>query len=464
MIATRDAVSGARWVIMGAAGRDFHNFHTMVRDHQRGPRTDVVAFTATQIPGIDGRTYPAELAGDRYPQGIQIVPEIELAALIKREGVTDAIFSYSDVAHADIMAKAALVQAAGAHFVLPGVTETMIPSRKPVIAVCAVRTGCGKSQTSRMLVEGLIREGTKTVAVRHPMPYGDLVAQRVQRFATYEDMLRHQCTIEEMEEYEPYTSRGLVVFAGVDYGDILRAAEQESDVVLWDGGNNDTPFYAPDLHITVVDPLRPGHELSYYPGLVNLRMANVVVVNKVNNATPGQMEIVLGNIRAVNPDAAVVLTASEVTVADPASVRGKRVLVVEDGPTVTHGGMQYGAGVVAAQQYGAAELVDPVPYLQGSLARTFAQYKHLAGNRILPAMGYGDAQVADLAATIAAARCDVVVSGTPIDLGRLLAGKIDKPVVRVAYESRQVQGRPLQDIVSEAVARAAAAKAHLGEV
>ncbi len=453
----------AKWIIVGAAGRDFHNFHTMVRDHERANRTQVVAFTAAQIPRIDGRAYPRRLAGCHHPYDIPIIPESDLEQVIKSESITDAVFSYSDVSYQHVMELMARVNAAGANFILPGVEETMIPSTKPVIAVCAVRTGCGKSQTSRMLVEDLKGKDISTVAVRHPMPYGDLVKQAVQRFATYEDMLAAACTIEEMEEYEPYTSRGMVVYAGVDYGAILEQAEAEAQVVLWDGGNNDTPFYRPDLHITVVDPLRPGHELTYYPGLTNLTMAHVIVVNKMNQATHDQVSIVLENIKQYNPKAIIVYTNSDVYMTEGDKIRDKRVLVVEDGPTVTHGGMGYGAGTIAARHY-RGNIVDPGTYLSGSLQDVFLKYPHLNGAAILPAMGYFEEQLADLAATINAMPCDYVVSGTPIDLARLLGDRVNKPILRVTYESSILGGMPLDSIVAGAVEEAVARKANLGEI
>ncbi len=451
-----------RVVIIGAAGRDFHNFHTMYRDHGRGKRTQVVAFTAAQIPRIDDRVYPRELAGPQYPHGIPIIPESQLAEVIKSEGITDAVFSYSDVTYQHVMEMMARVNAAGAHFILPGAEETMITSKKPVIAVCAVRTGCGKSQTSRMLAEDLIGKQISTVAIRHPMPYGDLVKQAVQRFATYEDMLAAACTIEEMEEYEPYTSRGMVVYAGVDYGAILEQAEAEAQVVLWDGGNNDTPFYRPDLHITVVDPLRPGHELTYYPGLTNLTMAHVIIVNKVNSASRADLNIVEENIHNRNPEATVIHTNSNVYMDAGDKIRGKRVLVVEDGPTATHGGRAHGAGTVAARHYG-ADIISPLTYLSGSFLDVFGAYPHLNEAGILPAMGYFEEQLADLAATINAVPCDYVVSGTPIDLDRLLGDRVDKPILRVTYDSEEIGQPQLPDIVARAIEKAAKEKATLGE-
>jgi predicted GTPase len=424
-------------IIIGAAGRDFHNFNTRYRDDEA---VDVVAFTAEQIPGIEGRTYPAELAGPLYPDGIPIYAEEELPRLIADLGVDECAFSYSDVSYQKVMGLSAVVQAAGASFTLLGPSDTQIESTKPVISVCAVRTGCGKSQTTRRVIELLMERGIRPVAIRHPMPYGDLAAQRVQRFATIEDLARHDCTIEEMEEYEPHVVRGNVIYAGVDYEAIVRAAEDDPDgcdVIVWDGGNNDFPFYRPDLAITVVDPLRPGHELGYYPGEVNLRTADVVVINKIDSADRSGIETVRANIAMANPDATVVDAASTLRIDDPDVVRGKRVLVVEDGPTLTHGGMKIGAGVVAATKYGAAGFVDPRPFLVGRLQETFEIYPDIG--EILPAMGYGAEQLADLEATIAAADADAVVIGTPIDLARVV--RIDKPNTRVYYDLQEI-GEP----------------------
>jgi predicted GTPase len=427
-------------LIMGAAGRDFHNFNTYFRDN---PNFQVVAFTATQIPDIDGRRYPASLAGKLYPEGIPIHPEKELGALIRTHGVTKVYFSYSDVSHETVMHKASEVQAAGASFVLLGPQDTMIKSTKPVVSVCAVRTGCGKSQTSRKVSLLLKKKGRRVAAVRHPMPYGDLAKQRVQRFAAYEDLDRHDCTIEEREEYEPYLKNGLVIYAGVDYEAILREAEKEADVILWDGGNNDFPFYKSDLEVVVVDPHRAGHEMLFYPGETNFRRADVYVVNKVDTAPAGSVDKVLANIRAVCPSAAVIMANSPVIVEDGERIRGKRVLVIEDGPTVTHGGMPYGAGIVAARQYGAAQVVDPRPAAVGSIKETFAKYAHL--ENVLPAMGYGDKQVHELAETIEASDCDLVVSATPIDLSRLI--KPRKPLLRVGYELAEVGSPNLEDVL-----------------
>lgn len=413
---------------MGAGGRDFHNFNVRYRDD---PDVVVVAFTAAQIPGIDDRRYPPELAGVRYPQGIPIRPESELGALLAA-GVDCVEFAYSDVSHAEVMHRASQVLAAGADFLLAGPDHTMLRSSRPVVAVCATRTGCGKSQTARY-VAGLLRDaGLRPVLVRHPMPYGDLVAMRVQRFATLEDIDAASPTIEEREEYELPVRAGFVLYAGVDYGAILRAAEAEADVIIWDGGNNDLPFFRPDVTVTVTDALRPGHELAYHPGEANLRMADIVVVNKVDAAPDPAVATVVADIAAVNPAAVVVRTASPVSLEAGPSLIGRRVLVVEDGPTLTHGGMAFGAGTVAARHAGASELVDPRPYAVGDLAATFARFAHLGP--VLPAMGYGRAQQDELRATIEAVPCDVVVAGTPIDLARVLALSPDRPVRRVSYE------------------------------
>lgn len=435
-----------RLLIMGAAGRDFHNFNTVLRDDES---CEVVAFTATQIPNIDGRRYPPELAGEFYPKGIPIYPESELTKLIRTLNVEQVIFAYSDVSHHYVMAKAATVVAAGADFRLLGPRDTMLPSSKPVVAVCAVRTGSGKSQTTRYVADMLQKLGKKVVAVRHPMPYGDLVKQRVQRFATYADLDAHQCTIEEREEYEPHIDRGVVVYAGVDYEAILRSAEAEADVVLWDGGNNDLPFYKPDLHIVVADPHRAGHELTYWPGSANLRMADVIVINKVDTADLSAISTVRDSIAAVNPEAIVIEAASPIFVPDPAAIRGKRVLVIEDGPTLTHGEMKYGAGIVAARRFGAAEIIDPRPYTVGAITETFEKYPGIG--TLLPAMGYGDEQISDLEETIRRVPCDLVISATPIDLTRV--AKIYHPVQRVSYEL-QVIGRPtLEDVLTERFAQ-----------
>jgi predicted GTPase len=435
-------MSRNRILIMGAAGRDFHNFNVYFRDN---PDYQVVAFTAAQIPNIEGRRYPPQLAGRLYQEGIPIYPEAELSDLIRRHGVDQVVFAYSDVSHEYVMHKASQVVAAGADLRLMGTGSTTLESSKPVAAICAVRTGSGKSQTTRHACDVLQRMGKKVVVVRHPMPYGDLAAQAVQRFATYEDLDRHKCTIEEREEYEPHVDRGVVVYAGVDYERILRQAEQEGDVVVWDGGNNDLPFYRPDLHIVVVDPHRPGHELRYHPGEANLRAADVVVINKVNTASLEGIIHVRESVYAVNPQAVVVDAASPIFVEDQKRVRGKRVLVIEDGPTLTHGEMTYGAGVVAARRFGAAELVDPRPYAVRSIAATFEQYPHIG--QLLPAMGYSDGQMRDLEETINGAECDLVLVATPIDLRRLI--DIRHPTDRVRYEL-QVIGRPtLEEILAQ---------------
>jgi predicted GTPase len=428
-------------LIMGAAGRDFHNFNTLYRDKKS---FEVVAFTATQIPDIEGRKYPAKLAGKLYPKGIPIHSEDKLVDLIEKHQIDDVIFSYSDVPYSYVMDKAAWVNAAGANFVLLGTDNTMLDSKVPVIAVTAVRTGSGKSQTTRRVTEILQELGKKVVVIRHPMPYGDLAKQACQRFETLEDLAKHDCTIEEIEEYEPHINRGTIVYAGVDYEMILREAEKEADIILWDGGNNDTSFYAPDLQITVVDPHRPGHEISYYPGQTNFVLADVIVINKIDTADPDDVEIVRENVAQFNPDAIVIDGASPVSVEDPSVIRDKRVLVVEDGPTLTHGEMQYGAGVVAARKFGAAELVDPRPYLIGSLADTFEKYPGIGA--VLPAMGYGGKQVKDLEKTINATDCDSVVIGTPIDLRRIV--KIKHPTTRVTYDLQEIGWPTLVDVLT----------------
>jgi predicted GTPase len=439
-------MSRTRILIMGAAGRDFHNFNTVFRDDQA---YEVVAFTATQIPNIEGRMYPPELSGSLYPQGIPIHPEDELVELIQQHGIEQVVFAYSDVSHEYVMHKASQVLAVGSDFRLMGTRETMLKSTKPVVAVCAVRTGSGKSQTTRHVCDVLQALGHKVVVVRHPMPYGDLVAQKVQRFADYGDLDRYDCTIEEREEYEPHINRGVVVYAGVDYEAILRQAEQEADVVVWDGGNNDLPFYKPDLHITVADPHRAGHELTYYPGESNLWAADVVVLNKVDTADLADISQVRANVRAVNPDATIVEAASPIFVEDPGAIHGKRVLVIEDGPTLTHGDMAYGAGVVAARRFGAAEIVDPRPYAVRSIAMTYEKYPRTGP--VLPAMGYGEEQIKDLQETINATPCDLVIVGTPIDLRRVVAMR--HPADRVQYEL-QVIGKPtLEEILGARFAR-----------
>jgi predicted GTPase len=421
-------------IIMGAAGRDFHNFNIYFRDN---PRYRVVAFTAAQIPSIEGRLYPPELAGAAYPEGIPIHPESELVPLIRRHKADLVVFSYSDVPHIEVMHKASAAMAEGADFILIGATYTMLKSRKPVIAVCAVRTGCGKSQTTRKVSEILRGMGKRVVVVRHPMPYGDLRLQAVQRFSSYGDFERHRCTIEEREEYEPLVDLGIVVYAGVDYGRILKEAEAQADVLIWDGGNNDTPFYVPDVHIVLFDPHRAGHELLYYPGETNLRMAHIAVINKVNTAEPSGVTLVRENIARYAPEADVVLAESEVIVGRPGEVKGRRVLVVEDGPTLTHGGMPHGAGMIAAERFGAAQVVDPRPYAVGSIARAFREYPHIGA--VLPAMGYSREQIGDLERTINGAECDLVLFATPIQLPRILS--IGRPSMRVRYEYRD-HGEP----------------------
>ena len=436
-------------LIIGAAGRDFHNFNTFYRDN---PAYQVVAFTAAQIPDIADRKYPASLAGSLYPQGIPIYPQEELEALIKTLDVDECVFSYSDVSYTTVMQIGAMVNAAGADFTLLGYKNTMIQSTKPVIAIGAVRTGCGKSQTTCRIAEILIENGLKVIAIRHPMPYGDLEAQKVQRFAKLEDLDTHECTIEEREEYEPHIVRGNVIYAGVDYEAILRAAENDPDgcdVILWDGGNNDFSFYKPDLMVTVVDPHRPGHELMYYPGEVTLRMADVVVINKIDSADFDNIQTVRQNIEKVNPGAVVVDAASPLTVSDPAAIKGKRVLVVEDGPTLTHGDMTIGAGVVAAKRFGAAEIVDPRPYAVGKLKETFEKYPHIGA--VLPAMGYGDEQIKDLAATIEKVDCDAVVVATPIDLGRII--EIKKPYTRVEYSLQEIGHPTMEDVLADFIGK-----------
>jgi len=414
-------------IIMGAAGRDFHNFNMYFRDNSR---YEVIAFTAAQIPTIEGRPYPTELAGRLYPEGIPIHPESKLAELIQTHKVDLVVFSYSDVPHVEVMHKASVAMAQGADFILIGASYTMIKAEKPVVAVCAVRTGCGKSQTTRKVCTILRKFKSKVVVVRHPMPYGDLRTQVVQRFSSYEDFEKNNCTIEEREEYEPLVDQGIVVYAGVDYSKILKAAEQEADLIVWDGGNNDTPFYRPDIHIVLFDPHRAGHELLYYPGETNMLMADIAIINKVNTASLAQVELVRKNIERHAPGARIVLAESPVLVSDPGQILGKRVLVVEDGPTLTHGGMPYGAGFIAAKRYGAAEVVDPRPYAKGTLRETYLLYPHTGP--VLPAMGYSRDQIQDLESTINNASCDLVLFATPIHLTRILS--INKPTIRVRYE------------------------------
>jgi predicted GTPase len=436
-------------IIIGAAGRDFHNFNTCFRDNEN---YNVVAFTAAQIPHIDGRRYPEELAGRLYPEGIPVIPEENLTGLIKEFNVSECVFSYSDITYDKVMSVSALVNAAGANFVLLGPGDTMLKSTKPVIAVGAVRTGCGKSQTSRRIIGLLMEKGLKVVAVRHPMPYGALGSQKVQRFAELKDLERHSCTIEEMEEYEPHIVRGNVIYAGVDYEAILREAEKDPggcDVILWDGGNNDFPFFSPDLMVTVTDPHRAGHELHYYPGEVTLRLADVVIINKIDTASPESVQIVRESIEKVNPRAVVIDGASPITVDDPSVIRGKRVLVVEDGPTLTHGEMKLGAGTIAARKFGASGLVDPRPYTVGRLTETFRLYPDIG--TLLPAMGYGEQQLRDLERTIDNTDCDSVIIATPIDLNRII--KINKPNTRVYYDLQEIGKPDLPEVISDFTAR-----------
>lgn len=434
-------------IIIGAAGRDFHNFNTYFRGNED---YNVIAFTAAQIPDIDGRKYPAELAGNLYPNGIPVYGEEELTKLITDHNVDDCVFSYSDVTYQKTMSVSAIVNAAGANFVLLGPEDTMVKSKKPVISVCAVRTGCGKSQTSRRVIEILMEKGLKVVAIRHPMPYGDLVAQKVQRFADVEDLAKHNCTIEEMEEYEPHVVRGNVIYAGVDYEAILREAEVDPkgcDVILWDGGNNDFSFYKSDLSITVTDPHRAGHELKYYPGEVTLRLADVVVINKMDSAAPEDIQTVRESIEKVAPDAIVIDAASPIKVDDPSVIKGKKVLVVEDGPTLTHGGMKIGAGTIAARKFGAAGIIDPRPFIVGKLLETFEIYPNIG--TLLPAMGYGEQQLKDLEETINNTDCDSVIIGTPIDLNRII--NIQKPNTRVYYDLQVIGNPNLEEIIDKFV-------------
>ncbi|UCF61573.1 MAG: GTPase [Anaerolineaceae bacterium] len=430
-------------IILGAAGRDFHNFNTYYRNNDN---YNVVAFTAAQIPDIEGRRYPPELAGELYPEGIPIHAEEDLLQLIEEMEIDECIFSYSDVSYQHVMSVGAIVEAAGASFVMLGPKDTQVKSSKPLISVGAVRTGAGKSQTARRIIEILMEKGLNVVAIRHPMPYGNLVAQRVQRFAELADLEKHNCTIEEMEEYEPHIVRGNVIYAGVDYEAILREAENDPggcDVIIWDGGNNDFPFYVSDLHVTVVDPHRPGHELTYYPGEITLRIADVVVINKIDSAEQAGIETVRKNIDAVNPNAIVIDAVSDLTIDDPSLVEGKTVLAIEDGPTLTHGGMKIGAGVVAAQRFGAVGFVDPRPYTVGSLSETFEIYPEIG--TVLPAMGYGEQQLKDLEATVNNIECDAVVIGTPINLSRVI--KIEKPFTRVYYNLKEIGHPNLNDVL-----------------
>ncbi len=428
-------------IIMGAAGRDFHNFNTFFRTNEN---FNVVCFTATQIPDIAGRKYPVELSGELYPNGIPIYDEKDLAKLIKEYNIDEVYFSYSDINHVDLMHKASLVQAAGASFMLLGPKDTQIKCNKPLISVLAVRTGCGKSQTTRRIVEILRNAGKKVVVIRHPMPYGDLSKQIAERFETYDDLDKYECTIEEREEYEPHIDRGAIVYAGVDYEKIIRQAEQEADIVLWDGGNNDFSFYQSDLIFTVADPLRPGHEMLYYPGETNFRSADYIIINKEDSARPDDIDLILEHAKEVNPNAGIIHANSPVKVEKPEAIKGKRVLVIEDGPTLTHGGMKYGAGYVAAEKFEASEVIDPRPYAVESIKATYEKYNHL--EKILPAMGYGEKQMKDLEKTIANADCDVVLGATPINLERVI--HIDKPYVRVYYDLDE-KGTSLEDILKK---------------
>jgi predicted GTPase len=440
-------MSREKVIILGAAGRDFHNFNTYFRNNYS---YEVVAFTAAQIPDIDGRKYPAELAGSFYPDGIPILAEEELQSLIQQFKVDSCVFSYSDVSYQKVMAMNAIVNAAGCNFMLLGTEATMVKSTKPVVSVCAVRTGVGKSQTSRRVIELLMEQGLKVVAIRHPMPYGNLAEQKVQRYAELADLKKHKCTIEEMEEYEPHIVRGNIIYAGVDYEAILRAAEDDPDgcdVVVWDGGNNDFSFYKSDLYITLMDPLRPGHELNYYPGGINVRLADTIIINKIDTAPPEGIQEVRENIEKLNPKATVIDAASPVKVDDASIIRGKKVLIVEDGPTLTHGGMKLGAGTVAAKKYGAREFVDPRPYLTGKLAETFNIYPEIG--QLLPAMGYSDQQLADLETTINNTDCEAVVIGTPIDLSRVI--NIKHPHTRVYYDLQSIGEPTLKNVMDEFV-------------
>lgn len=426
-------------IIMGAAGRDFHNFNVYFKDNRR---YRVIGFTAAQIPNIEGRIYPPELSGELYPKGVPIYPENQLTDLIREHKVDLVAFSYSDIPHTDVMHKASSAMACGADFILIGATYTMLKSKKTMIAVCAVRTGCGKSQTTRYVCKIMKSYGKRVVAIRHPMPYGDLTQQIIQRFASYEDIKNQQCTIEEREEYEPLVSQGIVVYAGIDYGRILESAEKEADVIVWDGGNNDTPFYYPDMHIVVFDPHRAGHELLYYPGETNMLMADIAVINKVDSATPQQIETVRKNIERHAPNAEIVLAESAIQVDDPGQIKGRRVLVIEDGPTLTHGGMSFGAGIIAAKIYGAAEIVDPKQHASGTIKETYHQYPNVGA--VLPAMGYSKTQIHDLELTLNHVDCDLVLSATPVDLQKFLS--INKPIVRVEYEYKN-HGNPLLEDV-----------------
>jgi predicted GTPase len=435
-----------RVIIMGAAGRDFHNFNVFFRNKNS---YEVVAFTATQIPGIEGRPYPTELAGPDYPDGIPIYPEEDLPKLIRQYNINQVVFAYSDISHEVVMHKASLALASGADFRLMGPEATMLKSKIPIVSVCAVRTGAGKSQTSRQVAKILKSKGLRVAAIRHPMPYGDLREQVWQRFASYEDLNKHKCTIEEREEYEPHIDNGIIVYSGVDYEKILREAEKESDVIVWDGGNNDMPFYKPDLNIVVADPHRPGHELAYHPGETNVRMADIIIVNKVDTADPEKVRQVKENVRTVNPNARILDAASPLTADRPELIKGKRVLVIEDGPTLTHGNMPYGAGTIMARNSGASEIVDPKPYAVGSIKESYKKYTHLGA--ILPALGYGEKQVAELKETIDRIPCDVIVIGTPIDLRRVMT--ISKPTVRVKYDLKVLGPVSLEQVIDEFLGR-----------
>lgn len=431
---------------MGAAGRDFHNFNICFRDN---PQYEVVAFTATQIPFIQNRIYPAELAGVFYPDGIPIYPEEMLASLIKEHAIDEVVFSYSDVSHEYVMHRASLVTGMGANFILLGAEKTMLTTNKPVISICAVRTGCGKSGVTRFVSAVLMRLGKRPVAIRHPMPYGNLLKQKTQRFAVHEDLIKYDCTIEEREEFEPLLSAGITVYAGVDYADVLREAEKEGDILVWDGGNNDLPFIKSDMEIVVLDPHRPGHEISYYPGEANFRRADVLIINKMDTANSSAVEIIMKNIKEVNPGAAVIYAASSIKVANEDFIRDKRVLVVEDGPTLTHGGMSYGAGIVAATRYRVREIVDPRPFATGSIAHTFSLYPGM--KNLIPAMGYAGHQIKELEDTINRTPCDLVLIATPVDLARII--KINKPVVRVSYEVEEIGGPTFANIIEEFLKR-----------
>ena len=429
-------------IIMGAAGRDFHNFNLVYRNN---PAYEVVAFTATQIPDIDGRVYPAALAGKGYPKGIPIEPEEKLLDLIKKHKVDEVVFAYSDVPHEYVMHHASRVIAAGATFKMLGYNQTAIKCKKPVISVCAVRTGCGKSQTTRAVVKALKAQGLKVVSIRHPMPYGDLEKQACQRFTTYKDLDKHKCTIEEREEYEPHIDIGAVIYSGVDYEEIARNAEKEADVIIWDGGNNDLPFFDADLKIVVVDPHRPGHEIAYHPGEANIYTADIVVINKIDSAYPENVNEVRENVMYMNPTCRIVEAASPIFVEGWEKIRGKRVVVVEDGPTLTHGEMTIGAGIVAALRYGAGEIVDPKPYFKGSILAALNKYPHIGD--LVPALGYGAKQVSDLEKTLNSCDCDVIVSATPIDLTRVI--KVKKPCLRVGYELQEIGNPTIADLVAE---------------